>query len=370
MCRIGVFQNVGDKILTAWAMAELEISMGGHGNGLYMKESDKLIKGRDASITNLAEMTEREEGMHLFHTRLASVGDICDELCHPFEAGDWILCHNGSWMDWDLYADDPDDRDSQSDSMVVAGLVEKYGIGILASHALDYSGVWVFMSRNPKSRGAWVIRRGGEFVLQPFTGTDGSPGFFHASESLVSIDSFCTLDYTERLDRDRLYYLKEDGSAEPWDLEAVNPPKQRSWAGSKWWKQNMSYGYGTAAYAAMWESDPWDDDDAVVHRGKPIVTAAPNECYYCEKPLKVGERGVFCSVSCRTLAYERLEDDEVTVAEWYNKRRENEERKNEEILEALRASNQAALPDPAERRLLEMSDAEWHDYEERMAQGG
>lgn len=82
--------------------------MGGHGNGIGAITPDgqhyKLVKGCDLSVKKAARLALKysKQGMHvLFHTRLASCGEICDELCQPFvqrtRSGYGLLCHNGHW---------------------------------------------------------------------------------------------------------------------------------------------------------------------------------------------------------------------------------------------------------------------------------
>jgi hypothetical protein len=88
---------------------ELEESNGGHGNGiaaLWMgaQPTTRLLKGRrlkvEQAATQLCAWAEQGADWFLFHTRLASAAPIASRHCHPFQAGDLVLAHNGHDRQW------------------------------------------------------------------------------------------------------------------------------------------------------------------------------------------------------------------------------------------------------------------------------
>jgi hypothetical protein len=104
MCRIafiqrpqGVSPELYEGVLKA-VFTVLELSNGGHGNGVAIpdrKGKIKIIKGVNYSPCQAAKDSANAPWV-LFHTRLATSGGIKDEMCHPFSLGTWgALAHNG-----------------------------------------------------------------------------------------------------------------------------------------------------------------------------------------------------------------------------------------------------------------------------------
>lgn len=230
-------------------MTELELSFGGQGNGIYISSLDKLIKGLDLSPTKIAKDTEKEEGICMFHTRLASCGGVKDELCHPFDvegdAGKYVVMHNGHWGGWWSYSDE-----EKSDTQTMANLVAKYGTGVLLSETARSSGVWVVWDKQVEE--CYVIRRSGTFFLQPLKKSDETdpPAYFHASEPLDALQGIRA--GAGQIKEDQFYELRPTGKAkERHHFEAVTPEKTRSsfssyggWSGGS--GNSYGYLYGTA----------------------------------------------------------------------------------------------------------------------------
>jgi len=104
MCRIafierpkGVRPEAYEGVLAAVFLV-LELSNGGHGNGIAFPDHKGRLKIKKG-ISYTPHEAARDAAMVpwvLFHTRLASSGGIRDEMCHPFALGDWgVLAHNG-----------------------------------------------------------------------------------------------------------------------------------------------------------------------------------------------------------------------------------------------------------------------------------
>jgi hypothetical protein len=104
MCRIAftvkpkIKSEIYEGVLAA-VFATLELSNGGHGNGIAFpnrKGKIKIIKGVNYRPHEAARDAAGAPWV-LFHTRLASSGGISDEMCHPFPLGFWgALVHNGT----------------------------------------------------------------------------------------------------------------------------------------------------------------------------------------------------------------------------------------------------------------------------------
>jgi predicted glutamine amidotransferase len=80
----------------------LEKQLGGHGNGIcyiYNDGSYYIEKGVDLTNHDIAEgVMSRMKHLKwiIYHTRLASVGNINNRNCHPFECNGNVLAMNGT----------------------------------------------------------------------------------------------------------------------------------------------------------------------------------------------------------------------------------------------------------------------------------
>ena len=110
MCRLAYLNNRAIEALDTEEIAEffkvLELSQGGHGNGIggVVDGEFVVVKGVKKSAEELARIvkdTPWDNGV-IFHTRLASTGTVSDELCHPFVSldGAILLAHNGHFSDY------------------------------------------------------------------------------------------------------------------------------------------------------------------------------------------------------------------------------------------------------------------------------
>lgn len=159
--------------------------MGGHGNGLYSTGSDYselsstedgIFKGLGLSTDICAALTANTGGVHLFHTRLATVGGKTNANSHPFRCGEeGVLVHNGGFVDYDLYAVS---EDALTDTAGAARLIETYGEGVLFSDTFKDSGVWVLVDRE---RGFPLVVNRGQHQIYSIMLRDG--GWLVASET-------------------------------------------------------------------------------------------------------------------------------------------------------------------------------------------
>jgi len=110
MCRLAYIphpEQWPDDALVGY-MAHLIQVGGGKGNGIAWIDAEtgefKGVKGVAKTPAELLTvMRENQDKMRygvIFHTRIPSVGRVCDELCMPFVGDKVIYAFNGTWTDW------------------------------------------------------------------------------------------------------------------------------------------------------------------------------------------------------------------------------------------------------------------------------
>jgi len=128
----------------------------GSGVGWIDKETDEAktikeveFKPSDA-LQVMIEKTDEAKSGFLYHSRIPSVGPVCDELCMPFNINNSLFCYNGTWTDWmDAYYAllgrglTPPPPSRVSDALVAALLIEEIGLQYLE---LVDSGVVLLMT--------------------------------------------------------------------------------------------------------------------------------------------------------------------------------------------------------------------------------
>lgn len=237
MCRLAIFGGVEDFRDIARALHQLEVSMGGDGNGYY-RPGDALLgtakKGVDLTTAEVAFKSYGEGSTTptYFHTRYATAGGILDTICHPFEAGSQgMLMHNGHWHNWHAH----NRKGEVSDTQTAARIVAENGLGVLLSKSFDYSGVYIVASDS----GAYVSVSGGDFYFQwPESG-----GFFHASEVLLNME----MAEIKVAMQDEVYFVANDGSVtlvtDSVEIQKmpkpINRPKKKKSKKSKKGKKNQ-----------------------------------------------------------------------------------------------------------------------------------
>ena len=107
MCRLALMNRGGIKHIEAEyglvnLFNHLERQLGGHGNGIcfiYNDGSYFIRKGVDLTNADIAEevlLKLKHLKWIIYHTRLASVGSINDENCHPFNNMGRVMAMNGT----------------------------------------------------------------------------------------------------------------------------------------------------------------------------------------------------------------------------------------------------------------------------------
>lgn len=107
MCRLAMMNNVGIRYVEKKYGLEnlfnyLERQLGGHGNGICFIYNDgtyHIDKGVNLTnneiVRNILLDIDNIKWI-IYHTRLASVGNISDMNCHPFEDRGKVLAMNGT----------------------------------------------------------------------------------------------------------------------------------------------------------------------------------------------------------------------------------------------------------------------------------
>lgn len=107
MCRLALMNNEGIRHIEREYGLEkffnyLERQLGGHGNGIcFIYNDGSYYINKGVMLTN-AEIAEdvllklRNLKWIIYHTRLASVGNINDRNCHPFNNNNRVMAMNGT----------------------------------------------------------------------------------------------------------------------------------------------------------------------------------------------------------------------------------------------------------------------------------
>lgn len=114
MCRLVLMNKAGEKEIEKNYGLEnyfnyLEKSLGGNGNGYALLRKGKIIefnKGLNLSIKEIIRTIRKKSyDWCIFHTRLATVGILSDENCHPFiRNNNEVIAMNGTENKMDFIA--------------------------------------------------------------------------------------------------------------------------------------------------------------------------------------------------------------------------------------------------------------------------
>lgn len=113
MCRLAMMNNEGVRYIEKEYGLEklfnyLEKQLGGHGNGvclIYNDGSYYIDKGVNLTNADIAyEILASIDSLKwiIYHTRLASIGSINDENCHPFDNKGRVMAMNGTERNYNV----------------------------------------------------------------------------------------------------------------------------------------------------------------------------------------------------------------------------------------------------------------------------
>lgn len=159
MCRLIMFNKKGFDLIEERIGAKklfdiLEQANGGHGNGIaYMSANGavEIIKGvkydNELVYNDIKELLNTSEMKWcIYHTRIASLGSVTDENCHPYQSGNMVLAMNGTERGFSLIANSLGITDSEA----VLRTMEKLEINYenvlpeLSSNFLGFDGKQAF----------------------------------------------------------------------------------------------------------------------------------------------------------------------------------------------------------------------------------
>src|SRR5690606_14948652 len=136
MCRLALINKEGiNYIESNYGLTEffnyLEASQGGDGNGYSIILNNGKTRIKKGVILDNAEITADilKDYQHikwlLYHTRLASMGNISNENCHPFRCGNNILMMNGTERGIKAFV-----RENKTDTETILNICVQLGIDI------------------------------------------------------------------------------------------------------------------------------------------------------------------------------------------------------------------------------------------------
>lgn len=170
-------------------LAHLEKECGGHGNGVTLIREGQVVeyvKGVQVTTDEIERVLFKHcYDYAIFHTRIASVGSVDNERCHPFIWGDDVLAMNGTVHGLSRTAQATGVTDTEIAFDLVKGRPFSYVMKVLQS--LDAVFVGVAEGGKP-----YAIKNGG--ALKEWISGD-STGFMFASSFPPSTPNVSTLPY-------------------------------------------------------------------------------------------------------------------------------------------------------------------------------
>lgn len=175
MCRLALINKVGiEYIENNYGLENLfnylERQLGGHGNGYCIIHKDGsyvLDKGVYLSNEEIAERIIadfKNIKWVIYHTRLASIGNICDENCHPFEHNGTIMCMNGTERHYKIV----DSRLTDTENILLSSKDIVVDTRKYNSVFLGYRGGKVFANKNNGSLKYIPCANGGKIFASNF----------------------------------------------------------------------------------------------------------------------------------------------------------------------------------------------------------
>lgn len=142
MCRLLLMNKEGEKdIEQIYGLDKylkyLEKQLGGHGNGFALLKNNKVIKlekGVKLNVKDIANVLRKTDyDWALFHTRLASIGTICDKNCHPFKRKNIVLAMNGTEKTVEFFSNAMKITDTEA----ILEIINKYNLELSALSNLN-----------------------------------------------------------------------------------------------------------------------------------------------------------------------------------------------------------------------------------------
>lgn len=194
------------------ATLESAEKLNAHGGGIAWVENGKVRYQKGINAKEIFEITKQIQLPAIIHFRIASIGAVNKELCHPFQISedastdiegtcDGVLFHNGTWSEWNEYMmkaviqTGSKIQGQWSDSRAMAWLTHKYDfeflqlldssnkIAVLTKDGIRKFGRYVEVDKNLCSNDYFDNRFGGYSGLYKTTPTANS--HFNRGSSLT-----------------------------------------------------------------------------------------------------------------------------------------------------------------------------------------
>jgi hypothetical protein len=135
---------------------------------------------KDITIARAKELAASVPLPYVFHARIASIGRVCPELCHPFpldkrgsrlrlqgSSPKGVLFHNGTWSAWIDYIDA--EPGPWSDSVAMSFIGSNYGIDVLEETVPDTQRLVLLTPRGIRRLGSgWSTLKPGIWASNRF----------------------------------------------------------------------------------------------------------------------------------------------------------------------------------------------------------
>lgn len=109
------------------------------------KKIIKIEKGVNLDVQNIAKVLRNTDyDWALFHTRLASMGEICNQNCHPFRRKNIVMAMNGTERTVNFLSEIRDITDTEA----ILETIDKYNLSLAALK--NFSSIFVgFFNEKP-----------------------------------------------------------------------------------------------------------------------------------------------------------------------------------------------------------------------------
>lgn len=223
MCRLALINNFGIKhIEDLYGLKELfdylENQLGGHGNGyciIYKDGSYKVDKGVKLNNYTIAEIILKNINnikWIIYHTRLASVGNISDRNCHPFVNNGDVLAMNGTEINYKVIDKNLTDTENilLSSNNIITD-TRKY-----KSVFLGYKDGKVFANKNCGSLKYIPCKNGGKIFASSFPSVYykydtvyEAPQYYVEGEKMNILEPAYNLSYNNYITYNDKYYMSD-----------------------------------------------------------------------------------------------------------------------------------------------------------------
>jgi len=173
---------IADEKRLTKRMVELAMDANPDGNGFAWREKGAVCFEKGLSEADAVDFARHLPLPYIFHARIATVGGVRPELCHPFpidgrvkptalagRSRRGVLFHNGTWWKWRDYVEQGDEP--WSDSRAMAALVNLYDAEAISEVVDEHANRVVLMTPTD-------IRRFGRGWSKPHAGIWASNTYY------------------------------------------------------------------------------------------------------------------------------------------------------------------------------------------------